>query len=194
MERLKMMKESLMSCVQGQMGDLKHTNAKELGEAIDMIKDLEEAIYYCTIVEAMEKGDKDKEHMKYTYPPVMYNGDSMSMNEEQRYYNGGRATSSGSGRMYYPGDMWYPKYYTDYSSDSRYPSEIRDYREGRSPMSRRMYMESKEMHQGKEKQMKDLENYMQELTKDIMEMINDATPDEKTMLTQKLNTLASKIN
>ena len=29
-----------------------------MGEAIDMIKDLSEAIYYCTITEAMEKSDK----------------------------------------------------------------------------------------------------------------------------------------
>ena len=28
-----------------------------------------------------------------------------------------------------------------------YPIEMRDYREGRSPIARKMYMESKEMHQ-----------------------------------------------
>ena len=49
MERLKHMKETLMSCVQGQLGDLSSVDAKELGEAVDMIKDLSEAIYYCTI-------------------------------------------------------------------------------------------------------------------------------------------------
>lgn len=77
MERLKMMKESLMNCVQGQMGDLKNTNAKELGEAIDMIKDLAEAEYYCAITKAMEENDKNKDAIKYTYPPVMYNGEKM---------------------------------------------------------------------------------------------------------------------
>ena len=46
---MKYMKETLMNCVQGQLGDLSSTDAKELGEAIDMIKDLSEAIYYCTI-------------------------------------------------------------------------------------------------------------------------------------------------
>ena len=99
MERLKMMKESLMNCVQSQMGDLKHTNAQELGEAIDMIKDLEEAIYYCTIVEAMKKSDKEKDTMKYTYPPVMYNGGSMRMNDDQIYYDGD--SRGGGDRMYY---------------------------------------------------------------------------------------------
>jgi hypothetical protein len=32
---------------------LGEVDTKELGEAIDMIKDLEEAIYYCTVTEAM---------------------------------------------------------------------------------------------------------------------------------------------
>ena len=77
--------------------------------------------------------------------------------------------------------------------DNVYPREIRDYREGRSGSSRRSYMESKEMHEGKEKQMMELEKYMKELSGDVMEMINDATPEEKEILSQKLNTLAEKI-
>jgi type IV secretory pathway VirB4 component len=48
-----LMKTTLMSCVQSQMANLKDVDAKELGEAIDMLKDLEEAMYYCTITEAM---------------------------------------------------------------------------------------------------------------------------------------------
>ena len=49
-EALKMMKEQLMSCVQGQLGDISKVDAHELGEAVDMIKDLAEAIYYCTLI------------------------------------------------------------------------------------------------------------------------------------------------
>lgn len=196
MERLKMIKENLMSVVQSQMGDLQRVDAKELGEAVDMIKDLEEAMYYCSIVKAMEDSEKDKSStMKYTYPPVMYNGNSFDTNDRM-YYDGNRR---GNGttypmdgrRMYYNGERW-TTYPHDY--DSTYPMEIRDYREGKSPMTRRMYMESKELHQGKEKQMKELEKYMNELTQDIMEMINDATPEEKAILSQKLNTLADKID
>ena len=55
MERLKHMKEALMCCVEGQMGHLDKVDAKELGEAIDMLKDLEEAIYYATITKAMNE-------------------------------------------------------------------------------------------------------------------------------------------
>ena len=75
-----------------------------------------------------------------------------------------------------------------------YPMEMmRDSREGRSPMSRRNYMESKETHQDKSKQLKDLENYMQELTTDMTEMIKGASPEEKQLLQKKLSTLSQKI-
>ena len=40
MERLKAMKEALVSCAQSNMGNLDNVDAQELGEVIDMIKDL----------------------------------------------------------------------------------------------------------------------------------------------------------
>ena len=73
-EQMKMMKTTLMNCVQGQMGDLTSVDAKELGEAVDMIKDLSEAIYYCTVTEAMEKKDKESYH-ETMYYPVIYGND-----------------------------------------------------------------------------------------------------------------------
>jgi hypothetical protein len=78
-----------------------------------------------------------------------------------------------------------PMYMPDY--------DYRDMREGSSPVYRKMYMESKELHHDKAKQMHELENYMQELSKDITDMIKDASPEEKQMLQQKLTTLSSKI-
>ena len=42
-------------------------DTKELYEVMDMIKDIDETIYYCTIVEAMEK-DEDEEEYKYYIP------------------------------------------------------------------------------------------------------------------------------
>ena len=44
-----------MGCIESQMTNLDEVDTKELGEAIDMIKDLEEAMYYCTITKAMEQ-------------------------------------------------------------------------------------------------------------------------------------------
>ena len=173
MERLKAMKDRLMSCVESQMNDLSKTNAKELGEVVDMIKDLEETIYYCTVVEAMEKKDKDKDIMYY---PVMYT-------------EGGSKYYPSNGRMYYNS---YDRGMRDY--ENVYPKNVmRDYREGRSGEFRRTYMEAKEMHQGKEKEMHDLEKYLHELSEDVMDMINDASMEEKQILSQKLQTLAEKV-
>lgn len=56
MEDLKAIKKCLINQVQNECSDLKKVNTKELGEVIDMIKDLEEAMYYCAIIKAMEKG------------------------------------------------------------------------------------------------------------------------------------------
>lgn len=106
---LKEMKDHICTAVQEQLWDLKSADTKELGEAIDMIKDLAEAEYYCTITEAMEQKE-----------PV--------------------------------------KYYTkkDYSTN--------------------------------------LEQYMRELSQDIIRMIEDATPEEREKLRQRLIALTDKIN
>lgn len=187
MDRLKRMKEDLIGCVQSQMYDLKHADAKELGEAIDMIKDLEEAIYYCTVTEAMEESKKEKgstnmmnDAMYYSQryaEPRFYR--EMDMDNGRMYYtttHGGSGSNATNSRMY-----------------SEQPMRMYDSREGKSYMSRRNYMESKEMHHGKEKQMKELEAYAQELTQDIMEMIREASPEEKQLLQQKIATLSTKI-
>lgn len=203
MDRLKYIKESLIGCIQAQVGQgLQTVDTKELGEAIDMLKDMEEAIYYCSITKAMEESkeeEKYKEKYYSMYPPYynrMYNdGRDMMYNDGNRmYYNGGgnSSNSGGSrggqsggnsgGSRNYDGGQHYP-----------YPTEIRDYREGRSPVTRRTYMESKELHHDKSKQMQELEKYMKELTDDVLEMINGASPEEKQMLSQKLSTLATKV-
>ena len=196
MERMKHMKETLMSCVQGQLGDLSSVDAKELGEAVDMIKDLSEAIYYCTITESMEKSDKEKKEYpmnEYRYYPVDYNRYYRDMDRQygNMYYtdyamNNGGGNQSGS-RNYQDGNH-------QTSGESRnYPIELRDYREGRSPMTRKTYMERK-MHGGaKEAQMHELEKYMQELTSDITEMIEGASMEEKQLLQKKISALATKI-
>ena len=92
-EALKTMKEQLMSCVQGQLGNISKVNAHELGEAIDMIKDLAEAIYYCTITDSMEKKKKKKMSSStinyYTTP----------MNQMYPYMDGMDRTKR---YMYYP--------------------------------------------------------------------------------------------
>ena len=191
-DALKTMKEQLMSCVQGQLGDISRVDAHEIGQAIDMIKDLSEAIYYCTITDSMEKADKENQQT-----PV----NNINYYTTPEYRNMQRA----GGYMYYPasnggqntGTM---SYYSSGSngggsngSTSYYTDMMRDPRQGRSPMRRRMYMEGKEMHKDTNSQLKELEAYLQELSTDITEMIKDASPEERSTLRQKMTTLASKI-
>lgn len=208
MEQLKHLKDTLTDQVQAQMCNLACVDAKELGEVVDMIKDLEEAIYYCTIVEAME--GKEHHESKQVHNHYAYYTDP--------YY---RDMDKHNGRMYYPMDynrMYYPendngyvRWYdgngnggnsngvhssngsTSHYTERELPLEFRDSREGRSPVSRKMYMESKELHHDKAKKMKELEKYMQELTLDIAEMIEDSSPEEKQLLHKKISALANKI-
>lgn len=84
MERLKQMKETLMSSVQSQLGNLDNVDAKELGEAVDMIKDLSEAIYYCTITEEMEEYKEEKKIMDKMENKLQSH--SMPQQVHQHYY------------------------------------------------------------------------------------------------------------
>lgn len=197
MEQLKSMKHQLTSIVQEQLSNTQNVDTKELGEAVDMIKDLAEAIYYCTITEAMEENNKEEkkqQHIMYYTPYKIYPDYYRDMDYNKMYYSGmygaGEATSSGIGM----GSMGSnSKEHQDRIMPREYPIEMRDYREGRSGMSRRTYMESKENHQSKEVQIKELEKYMKELSEDISEMIEDATPEERQVLHQKIMTLAEKV-
>lgn len=210
MEQLKMMKHKLTECVEKQInGNLEYTNAQELGEAVDMIKDLSEAIYYCTITEAMEDksnvkngnhypaahyyGNQSmknypKDHM-YSEPPMMYasgNGGSSS------YYTPIMYANDGNRSMMYASNGGSTSSYMYHSPEYIYPPYVEAEYDGRSPMMRRRYMDGKR-YNDKQSQMQELERYAQELTSDITDMIKDASPEEKTLLQQKISMLASKI-
>ena len=182
MEQLKSIKQCLVNQVQTQLNDLKHTNAKELGEVVDMIKDLEEAMYYCAITKAMEESKEEKEASK-SQSNIAY-----FMEPASKQYYEGNNSSSGS------------RNYTPYMEYAPYMMRDDKWREehmygGRSGASRRMYMEGKTTHAKDDVQsMKELETYVKDLSDDVVEMIKDSTPEEKQVLSSKLQTLASKVN
>lgn len=216
-DALKMMKEQLMSCVQGQLGDLSRVDAEELGEAVDMIKDLSEAIYYCTITQSMEKSEKESQmrggetninyygNTPYYYTPRMMYPDMRDMERSSgyMYYPGGSPSGSGSsggnsssssGNMSSGGNNASGGGTRGYEEPMMMANMMRDPRQGRSPMRRRMYMEGKEMHKDTNSQLAELEAYLHELSDDLTEMIKDASPEEKATLRQKMTMLADKIN
>ena len=202
MEQLRNIEQCLIGSVQGQMSDLKKVNAKEMGEVIDMIKDLEEAMYYCSIIEAMDKTKEKEEHLQTPMNISYYmEGGSPNNGGGMHYYDGqprnadGKFISSGNMRNYVP--------YMEYAP---YMMRDKDWREGhlnyddggmssngRSYYSRRMYMEGKNSGADDQKSMKDLDHYIKDLGEDLVEMINKATPEEKQVLSNKLAQLSAKV-
>lgn len=189
---------------------IENANTAELGEAIDMIKDLYEAkekmvkaCYYEQIMEAMDEYDfEDEEEI---------------MDTGRRYYRGqprdsrGRYTSRRMRRGYtepmssekYPSE-WYRDmdrehgvmYYTDDSAGTAVDRQQRS--ESRSENARRGYEETKSLQdnspEGKKKQMESLERYMKELSEDITAMVGKMDSSEKGMLKNKLQVLAQKVS
>lgn len=80
MKKLKSMMEDLVKETWCQVQDLPNASPYELGQAVDMIKDLAEAIYYNTIVEAMEEGEGEE---KYQRHPEMWSYSSHSGTSEE---------------------------------------------------------------------------------------------------------------
>ena len=147
MKKLCKIKDTLINLVEQQMTNPQCVDTHEMGEVIDMIKDLAETCYYVSIVEAMEDKEDHEESSRQTN--TMYYGIG-AMNDDNK-------------------------------------------KMGHSPMKRKSYIESKERHMDQALQMRELEDYAQELTSDLMEMIQDATPEEKQLLQRKIATLATKI-
>ena len=139
-KKLMWMEELLIAEAEKQFECLEEVCTKELGEVIDMIKDLKEAIYYETVTKAMEAGDS---------------------------------------------------YKTEKSDHHR--SDSRSEYEGKSPHSRQLYIEARHMNKDKAVQLHELEKYMQELSQDVIDMIADASPEEKQYLEKKITALASKV-
>lgn len=199
------MLEKIVECAKCELETkgIDNVNTKEFSEVADIIKDLSESLYYRTITVAMDdaeygedydwEGRKGYDHWRYSsgrfapkgkgtrrgYEPTSHMMPDYDMREMERM----RDMDKGNGRMYYTEPMH---------------GETRDYREGRSGMMRKSYMEKKEIHRAntpedKQHKMKSLEDYTKELADDVTQMIEGATPEEKTLLRTKLQTLSQKI-
>lgn len=150
--------------------------------------------------------------MYHMYPSEYYR-DMDRENMGRMYYSGGLSNMSGGSSSSNASSMGEQsssgmngasgnRGYSDnrQSESGNYSSRMqRDDREGRSGEARRGYMETKEMHKGnsaddKQHKMRELENYMKELSTDVTEMISDASSEEKNMLKNKLQVLMQKIS
>lgn len=132
--------ECLICEVDKQMDHLDCVDTKELGEAIDMIKDLSKAIYYDVVTEAMLEVDEL---------------DSESVHEEKKVHH---------------------------------------MKEEHKEMSaHKSYLEAKAKNADKAILMKELEKYMQEIASCVLDIVKDASPEEKQYLNKKITALANRI-
>ena len=134
LEKLHWMEKELIGEAEKQFECLEKVCTKELGEVIDMIKDLEEAKYYYAVTGAMEEGSWKTEKSDHLH-----------------------------------------------KEDSR--------QESRS----QKYLEAREMKKDKAIQLRELEKYIQEMSQEIIDMISDASAEEKAYLEKKLTALGTKI-
>ena len=102
-KRLMAMKQNLASAIEAQLCNLSEVDCEELGQAIDMLKDLEEALYFCTITEAMNGEGKGKGNVEIEYEGHKKNGHSQMNGNDQMYY-GGSQMYMGSPMMYADGN------------------------------------------------------------------------------------------
>ena len=201
-KRMHEMIEKLSECAKAQFDKgIDKVDTCEMGKVIDMMKDLSEAMYYRELTKTMQEYDPDEVMEMFE----RYGDGGKRFYDHYRYADGRFAPKGhGTYRRGYEEPPYYhmtpEMYHRDmdrdmgrmyYTESSASTGPMRDAREGRSGMSRRAYMENKELHKAntpadKEAKVRDLNTYMTELATDMSEIIND-------VLKSKLSALVTKI-
>lgn len=215
------MVEKLTKCTEMELEKgIENVDTEEMGEVVDMIKDLCEAEYYGKISKAMDEHDfEDAEEImdegrrgyrgqprdsrgRYMrrgydemmgYMPEMYRDmdrDSMG----RMYYTGSTSMGGSQGQSNGGSSMGSSNSGSIGYSDGM----MRDSREGRNGQSRKGYVETKEMHKGNSEEDKmakkrELDKWMNDIGSDVKELVHDMTPEEKTMAKTKLTNLANSL-
>ena len=181
MERMKMLKECLMNKLTEQMGHLEDVDAKEMGEVVDMVKDLTEAEYYCEVVKSMKRATGGS-------GGVQEEGGGWYDEEEQPYRarydrgeadRGGMSSSRGSNMTGGRANSYNQR------TGNTNMSNTSSYERGERDLYYNM-MEDLNPDLG-------LENYMSTMSQHLTRMIQEATPEEKHKLKETLTTLVGKI-
>lgn len=208
-ERVCAIKDKALSLVETQLnGDLSSVDAKELGEVVDIAKDMaelmkysEEACYYHKVTEAMDEASPEEKSFQLNKYIPEYEGKFYTPIEYAR-------RRDARGRYMYTEPMWHDDRYDDESFRNRmyYSSmgsnngsrmnytgdDVHHVYDGKAYVSRRGYMEAADKGDHSKKS-QELEKYMHDLTDDINEMIEDLDANERAVVKQKIAQLASKI-
>nr|DAR48720.1 MAG TPA: hypothetical protein [Bacteriophage sp.] len=178
----------------------------EMGQVVDMIKDLNEAEYKAVIVKAMKKADEEKEEydkMLLRELKEEYGEDTGRRFYDHYRYSDGRFAPKGHGTYRGYSEPYYhmtPEMYRDMDRDTHsrmYYTET-GMNESGYDRAKRNYTETKEMHRGntpedKKAKMQELEKYAKSLTEDVVDMVSDMSDEEKNLLRTKMQILMQKI-
>jgi hypothetical protein len=218
-KRIHDMVEKLTKCAEMEFEKgVENVDTKEMGEVVDIIKDLCEAEYYAKISKAMDEAEYGED---YDYKGA-YDENSRKGYRGQPRDSKGRYMSRRRGYEEPMGDyemtpemyrMYSPEYYRDmdrmdgkmyYTSNSssgnmsNQGGSMGGQQTSRTENARRGYVEAKEMHKGnsaedKETKRKELDKWMTEFSSDVKQMVGEMSPEEKTVLKAKLQNLYSSI-
>ena len=206
--------EKLTECAKSEMDKkgIEEIDTEEFGKVTDIIKDLAKSMYYRTLTEAMKESEYGEEYDEYgAYDdgrrgyrgqPRDSKGRYMSrrgrrgyeepwdeMYDEMEYYRDmDRNSQNGMNRMYYTEPIT-----TGSRHDSTGSMDNVNRGTSRYENARRGYEEKKTMGADKQEKMKSLEEYMKELSSDVSSMVTEMSPEEKTLMKQKMSVLMSKI-
>lgn len=172
-ERIHTMLEMLTECTLSELeSGVANASACEVGQAIDMIKDLADAEYHATITKAMnEAGDGEVLEKLGKY------------GSEERHYYVAPETRERTGAFYRERDI------DRETKNKMYYSE--PHSENKLEMARRHYSESKNTHSSntaddKQEKLNKLDEYLTELKEDTRQLIEGMSPEERTMTKQKM--------
>lgn len=162
LDRLKALEErALLLAETGLNQDVSCIDANEVGKIIDIVKDLKEAMYYCSIVAAMENTDYESNYNRRNYYP---------------HY--------GTNRVYPEYDRMYftPKVSTNWTSDYYNMGDSHSVDDGESWKYRRNFIQSKDMKKSDVETMEDLKDFFDAFQDDLLEMYNKSTTSENLIL------------
>lgn len=206
-ENMENMIESLTSCVKQALerGDTS-VGCMPITEAVDMVKDLSEAVHFSYISKAMKHAEEeDKEEEKYLLQKMKeeYGDEAERYYNEYRYSDGryapkGRGTRRGyHDRRYVPDMMEYePEYYRDmdrdrgkmyYTEPTSVPSVVHE--SSRLDTAIRNYHESTT----KDSKMRELDHVLSELESMAKSDVAGMSAEEKQMLKSKLTKIGALV-
>lgn len=188
MDKICEMKMTLENYISAQMCDLASADTHELGEAIDMIKDLAEAEYYCEATKAMKSAGEELDEydgrMGYTpnYRNMRRAADNMN-----RAMSNGRMGYTPMEKEYLDGYLHNPAQFRDEMRERNHGDAYSEWK-----MARRHYTET---HSPMDKQKMDMHTneHVSEVMMTIKDMWHEADPELRTEMKNKLQQLLNDL-